>query len=561
MVKKDDDDLDDLLGAEMAPLNLDHLTRSPVKMSPRSTKNASRRSIWEGLSNYVSMLCYFYPIACGLVIFALIGLFFLAVGTLLFNPVDRYGVIAHDHSNIRSKFDLAVGQIDHWCLSGDDDHCTCNDPLVPLSRGDHKSWVQAFKANRKIVKTFQGDPTRMAKLDVAFVGESVIEEMDGRWMGLQRGSNLKNLETIFNSHFSRKGGGRVDGVALGIAGDTAPNVLWRLLHGEMEPYFNPRVWWVSLGMNDLARMQCSEEVVVLGVLRVVEEILENKPDAQIVINSLFPMAEVRGKAYPLISDYQDSFEDPKGRKRIRGNQRQLKRRRRKRDEDDEPQIPRGPKTEQEEMQESEAIEKNRDRKYRKKRKKRGKKNPVLQEKTRERRYTPGTAHMRKKSPPLWTSIRAINRELRKFAEKHERVTFFDATNVFATREGKKKYTLQSNMISSRGHPTEAGFIAWEDEVLQRLEQILADMKNNKPHLFPNQPSSSSNSDGDDNYDISQEYLDFDFDNLGDDDDVPDDYFKNDDDNFVIEQEDGRGAPRSSRPVDDDAGGSGDDDSI
>jgi hypothetical protein len=45
------------------------------------------------------------------------------------------------------------------------------------------------------------------------------------------------------------------------------------------PYdFNPKVWWLILGMNDLTRMQCSEEIVVLGILRVVEEIMMRKPD-------------------------------------------------------------------------------------------------------------------------------------------------------------------------------------------------------------------------------------------------------------------------------------------
>jgi hypothetical protein len=57
------------------------------------------------------------------------------------------------------------------------------------------------------------------------------------------------------------------------------------MHGEMPEEFNPSIWWINLGMNDLGRMQCSEEVVVMGILRVVEEILTKKPSAKIVINS------------------------------------------------------------------------------------------------------------------------------------------------------------------------------------------------------------------------------------------------------------------------------------
>ena len=48
-------------------------------------------------------------------------------------------------------------------------------------------------------------------------------------------------------------------------------------------------------MNDLTRMQCSEEIVVLGILRVVEEIMMRKPHAKIVINSLLPMIDYRSE--------------------------------------------------------------------------------------------------------------------------------------------------------------------------------------------------------------------------------------------------------------------------
>jgi hypothetical protein len=37
----------------------------------------------------------------------------------------------------------------------------------------------------------------------------------------------------------------------------------------MPASFNPKIWWLELGMNDLGRTQCSEEVVILGILRVV----------------------------------------------------------------------------------------------------------------------------------------------------------------------------------------------------------------------------------------------------------------------------------------------------
>jgi hypothetical protein len=74
--------------------------------------------------------------------------------------------------------------------------------------------------------------------------------------------------------------------------------------------------------------------------------------------------------------------------------------------------------------------------------------------------------------PLWTSIHAINEELRKFAEKHERVHFFDATKIFAEQEQGSKWMLMSDKISIRGHPTELGFELWQDAMALKLKQIL-----------------------------------------------------------------------------------------
>ena len=51
---------------------------------------------------------------------------------------------------------------------------------------------------------------------------------------------------------------------------------------------NPRVWWILIGANDLGIGQCSEEAVVLGILRLAEFIATQKPGSKIVINSILP---------------------------------------------------------------------------------------------------------------------------------------------------------------------------------------------------------------------------------------------------------------------------------
>ena len=88
----------------------------------------------------------------------------------IFNPTIELGNLHHDHSNIKSKLDLKVSEIDHWCLAGDDDSCTCDNPLIPSPRLDHKSWIVAYKGNRKKVDTYV---QMNQNPDVAFVGESI----------------------------------------------------------------------------------------------------------------------------------------------------------------------------------------------------------------------------------------------------------------------------------------------------------------------------------------------------------------------------------------------------
>jgi hypothetical protein len=537
---------------EMAALNLDHLTQGKLDMSNKGSYRPfpSVRQIpfLDYLSSYLSMLCYYYPVMCGLFFFFAVSTTMVLIGNLVLNPTEEFGIIKHDHSNIQSKYDLSMGEIDHWCLGGGNEKCKCEDPLVPVSRAERKSWVQAFKGNRKLVKQYQDDAEGTDKVDVAFLGESVIEEMAGRWLGQQRSMELKSVETMFLNNFDKRRGARMQGVALGIAGDSSPTVLWRLMHGEMPKNFNPKVWWVSLGNNDLDRMKCSEEVVVLGILRVIEEILENKPDAQIVINSLFPMSKSRGGEYPLTNDFKDSLNQNKagssravqsapisnfenrrsaGMQGVNGNlnpNAPLPRTTSSRSSSASPPRPlnngggfdfpgtrrnlrfksreyanplpprKQPQTESSMAEEAEKEEAVRDKVYHKKHDKRfqpreRKSSDALGDSNKHmiRKYNARRGFMAKNRIPLWTSIQAINDQLRKFAASHERVTYFDANELFTITDSpdvrRGVAILNRSRMTPRGHPTEMGYSLWEDAILKRLDRLFEVMKRDRPELF------------------------------------------------------------------------------
>eukprot|EP00980_Cylindrotheca_fusiformis_P026147 scaffold15472_cov117-Cylindrotheca_fusiformis.AAC.11 len=220
------------------------------------------------------------------------------------------------------------------------------------------------------------------------------------------------------------------------------------MNGEMPSGFNPKIWWLEIGMNDIGRTQCSEEVVLLGVLRIVEEILNTKEDAHIVINSLLPMAELRGDFKPSKLDFKDSFfkstiaatSSDGGRRRLRD---QTARR----------------------TGWLSSLFGGED-------EKRDKSVRMSAGKTKQKRYTP-IAHKERKLP-IWTSIHAINVVLSKFASKQDRVTFFDSTNIFAQQEEGDIWILNATLISPRGHPSVAGYKKWESAVIQKARKLLKD---------------------------------------------------------------------------------------
>lgn len=58
----------------------------------------------------------------------------------------------------------------------------------------------------------------------------------------------------------------------------------------MPPSLKPKVWWILIGINDLVRGGCSEEAVILGILRVAEELATRDKTAKVVIQGLLPRA-------------------------------------------------------------------------------------------------------------------------------------------------------------------------------------------------------------------------------------------------------------------------------
>jgi hypothetical protein len=125
-------------------------------------------------------------------------------------------------------------------------------------------------------------------LDVVLIGGSLIEHMEGKELGVTH-SRLKRYEDAFITRFSRLGGGKIDGMALGIAGDRCSHLLYRLHNGQqlLSEKFAPKVWWIDIGTQDW-KLGASPSSIVAGIMAIVREIRSVHGKAQIVVNSLLP---------------------------------------------------------------------------------------------------------------------------------------------------------------------------------------------------------------------------------------------------------------------------------
>jgi hypothetical protein len=173
----DDDDLKSLIENKQQQKQ-----RHNISANTPSSHEFSYVSTITGLLRYqLHTCCFFYPVTCTIVFVLLVGIcFWLLIGAII-NPYEQFGIAdGHDHSDIRSKYDFKIQEVDHFCLGGgggggksgiSDESCTCENPLDPYARAEYSSWVLAYKMNRR--KIDQQYIEKKKNPDVAFLGGSI----------------------------------------------------------------------------------------------------------------------------------------------------------------------------------------------------------------------------------------------------------------------------------------------------------------------------------------------------------------------------------------------------
>lgn len=162
--------------------------------------------------------------------------------------------------------------------------CTCTDPMIPSKRP-----LSAWNDHHQRLEKEAFLSTQKKDLDLVMLGDSIIEFLNGtKSMGTVAYPEMRRL---FETFFTKAGGGTIEAVALGSSGDTSNNILWHLQNGLLPSRLQPKAWMIMVGTNDLGRLDCSKRNVLAGILHVAQVIHERKPGVPIIISALMPRSD------------------------------------------------------------------------------------------------------------------------------------------------------------------------------------------------------------------------------------------------------------------------------
>lgn len=114
-----------------------------------------------------------------------------------------------------------------------------------------------------------------AKAQVVFIGDSITEGWENRASGA----------AVWDRHYKR-----LDGLVLGFGGDRTENVLWRVMHGEVDG-LAPKVAVLMFGTNNTGHRQEDPATTAAGIKRNIEELRRRLPDTKILLLAIFPRGE------------------------------------------------------------------------------------------------------------------------------------------------------------------------------------------------------------------------------------------------------------------------------
>jgi len=189
-------------------------------------------------------------------------------------------IVRNDYTSVRSIHDLDSQRVAQWCNRRVYE-CPCQDPLKANPRDSETAWQTQHATNVQVLTdSMSGGKNGTVIPDVVFYGDGLV-------------AGWNKYPTTFDSFFNVAKGGKFNAIALGIADDRSPNLLWRLQNNEMpdeytDSSFEPAVIWLTIGSQDIGLTSCAPELVIIGILRIVEELLMRTTTSNVIINGILP---------------------------------------------------------------------------------------------------------------------------------------------------------------------------------------------------------------------------------------------------------------------------------
>ncbi|MGC4013830.1 MAG: sulfatase-like hydrolase/transferase [Luteolibacter sp.] len=197
---------------------------------------------------------------------------------------ENYKLIWFPNTKTWNLFDLRKDPQEMKSVAGDPAYATIleglNKRLAELKKGyginpatttaqrgeDTPWWRQRHNEKLKLAKE--------GPHDLVFVGDSITQ----------------GWETFGKDIWTEYYAGNRKALNLGFSGDRTEHVIWRLMNGEIDNV-NPKAFVVMIGTNNTGHRMDSAEDTASGVRRILDILRTRKPDAKIVLLSVFPRGE------------------------------------------------------------------------------------------------------------------------------------------------------------------------------------------------------------------------------------------------------------------------------
>lgn len=168
-------------------------------------------------------------------------------------------------------FCIAVLALTTACSSIQTKKVTFSAPssTAPTPRTQQFSWMSMSTWYQKHAEDIQA--TEKGDIDVIFLGDSITDGWNGE---------------IWSKEIAL-----LNAVNFGIGGDLTQNVLWRLNNGTIGK-LDPKVVSILIGVNNLGHYESTTpRDVFLGVEAIVNKALVAFPNAQIILQAVFPYGQ------------------------------------------------------------------------------------------------------------------------------------------------------------------------------------------------------------------------------------------------------------------------------